>query len=250
MAIPLKIIFWNVWCLPFFATDGTYSDVRARNILNYIAEAKIEHDLFILNEAWTTDAKDVFKAAYPYSYQTGKLCCKLYDSGLLILSKVPILNPSYILYSKASDWDWFVSKGALHFQIQTSKGLYDFFTTHMQAGFTDIDQEYRPFQFVELIKFINANMPKTQDVFFIGDLNVMPLINGNRSGHTQNMDDALFRSACYYTIPQQTGMIDLQKGQDMNDVVHFFCKRSDPIITKHDQHGLTDGPFYTLEIPV
>ena len=243
----LRVIFWNVYCLPAIGTkDRIHSDERAKAILPYIKD----YDVVILNEAWTAKAKKVFKSAFQHSYQTKTKFGKLLDSGLLILSNNPILNTSHILYNAASNWDWFASKGAIHFQIDTPKGPYDFFTTHMQAGDTANDQRTRPFQFVELVKFINSNMPEGNNVFVIGDFNVAPLINGDISVHCTDLDDALFRSAYYYMIPMQTGLVNLQKGNNLKDVYHVFSKRRDPNIIYHDSHGLTDGPYLTIDIPL
>jgi hypothetical protein len=243
----LRVIYWNVYCLPAFATsDKMPPEDRAKLIIPYFEG----YDVAILNEAWTDDAKQVFKTAYPYSYQTGKKFFKILDSGLLVLSKYPILNASNILYTRSSNWDWFASKGALHFQVNTPKGVYDFFTTHMQAGDMIIDHKIRPFQFMELVKFVNKNLPSSNNVFLIGDFNVMPLINGDISGHCTDLDDALLRSACYYTIPMQTGLVDLQKGDNIKDVYHIFSKRHDPIVAYHNSDGITDGPYITVTIPL
>lgn len=243
----IRVIFWNVYCLPSFATrDNIQPKDRAKAILTYIND----YDIVIMNEAWTSDAKKVFKTAYPYSYQTNKKCGKFLDSGLLVLSKYPIIKNSHILYTCASNWDWFASKGAIHVQISTPNGPYDFFTTHMQAGDTSSDQKVRPFQFVQLINFVNDNMPNGNNVYLIGDFNVMPLINGYISVHCTNLDDAIFRSGYYHMIASHTGLSNLQTGDELRDVYHVFSKRNDSNIVYHDSQGLTDGPYFTIDIPL
>lgn len=46
----LRVIFWNVYCLPSVGTfDKIHSDERANAIIPHIKE----YDVVILNEAWT-----------------------------------------------------------------------------------------------------------------------------------------------------------------------------------------------------
>ena len=271
----LRILYWNVWCLPFFATDGVHSKDRAEAIAPILRG----YDVVILNEAWTDAAKKVFKREYTYSYQTSKMCGKLLDSGLLILSNHLIHNPSHILYSDAAGWDWFTSKGALHFQIRTTSDIsirrlqdkkkykrwskpkilktYDIFTTHMQAGYSTKDHDARRIQLRELTRFVNSKtrfvnskLPGAENVFLIGDFNVMPMLGDAPYPNCHDIIDARRRSLEYHKIHNQTGLVDLNL-HNIQDVYHVFSN-SDPDrvdITYHDS-TLADGPYLTIDVTI
>jgi endonuclease/exonuclease/phosphatase family metal-dependent hydrolase len=243
-----RLIYWNVWCFPSLLTDGRYSD-RERATL--IAPHIRDYDLAILNEVWTEKSKETFRREYPHHYTIPSRRGKIFDSGLLVLSKTPILNPKKIIYDDASGWDWFSAKGAIHFQLKIAGKTLDFFTTHMQAGYSKTDQHARSYQFLQLVNFVNSNMPSSDDVFLIGDFNVMPLINRTKSVHCHDMNDAILRATSYNMLVDQTGLIDQQKGSGLNDVYHVFTKRADDKtkITYHDSSGLSDGPYLVIEFP-
>jgi hypothetical protein len=53
----LKVLYWNVWCLPKFCTDGKLTpEERAKAIFPSLSG----YDLVILNEVWTSSANENF----------------------------------------------------------------------------------------------------------------------------------------------------------------------------------------------
>lgn len=242
----VRVLFWNVWCLPGIATNGISAKDRAKSIAPLIRG----YDLVILNEAWVDEAKDVFKKEYQYSYQTTSKCFKLGDSGILILSNNPLLNTAHLLYSDAAGWDWVSSKGVVYFQIQSGNKTYDFVVTHMQAGHSSDDHKSRLSQIAELTQFVNKKMVRGSNVYLVGDFNVMPIVNGKISGHCHDYVDAKNRDLCYNMITSQTGLQDLQTGQKLLDVYHVFTNQTTTrsTITYHDSKGLSDGPYLTIDI--
>lgn len=240
----IRILYWNVWCLPALFTDGMHSDDRAKAILPFIQG----FDIVILNEAWTKAAKKVFRSAYPYYYNTPKKGCKIFDSGLMILSTHPIINPSYEFYSDAAGWDWFSSKGVIHVKIPINNKIYDVITTHMQAGHTLADHRARIVQMNELTSFIKRKVNGNSEVLLIGDFNVMPLQNGVVSVHCKDYFDAVRRSQAYFMIPKDTGMVDTLKGRDILSVYHVFVKKmSAKVNVLFHKNNITDGEFLTID---
>lgn len=252
-SIEFKILFWNVWCFPKSMTDGKLSDTkRARLISRHIGN----YDLVLLNEAWTVGARDIFKKVYPYYYSDNNKHGKIYGNGLLILSKYPIHNPKTITYTHSAGWDWFSAKGAQYFQLQINNKNYDFFLTHMQAGYSELDQKARLYQSLQLSNFVNETLKgsSNKNVWLIGDFNMMPIAPIPDSGfryksvHCRDYDDAILRATSYNMILSETSMTDIQKGYD---VYRILTKRTDnkTIVKYYDSNGLTDGNYLTIEFP-
>lgn len=126
--------------------------------------------------------KNAVRDNYPYQKQgpDGPLEA---DSGLLILSRFPILQRNVKKFSEGSGLlqgavDYYAAKGVLHTRIQvgpTGQDTIDLFTTHTDSSSAQI----RRGQFSEAIEFIRQ---RSRDDHWIlaGDLNT----NGNR----QNVD--------------------------------------------------------------
>ena len=251
MTATLKVLFWNVWCLPKPFTDGKYySDERAK----LIAPLLIGYDLVLLCEAWTKCAKKVFLKTYPYQYTDNGVCGKIFGTGLMILSKYPILNPDKIIYNNSSDWDWFAGKGAFHFQLQINQKTFDFFFTHMQAtysNYSEASQTARLYQSLQLSKFVNDKLKSnnSNDIFMIGDFNMWSFYD-NPNLSPNDSDDNILRSASYEMIKSQTNMTDVQTIG--GDVYRFFTRRTDnkTTLTYMSSQGYSDGPYVIIEFPI
>ncbi len=246
----LKVFFANVWCLPGPFTDNRYSsDKRAKLIVPFLTG----YDVVLLCEAWTREAKNVFLKTYPYQYTDNGVCGKIFGTGLMILSKYPILNPSYEIYDHSADTDWFSGKGIMHFQILFNSKQVDFFLTHMQATYKDNSegsQVARLYQSLQLSKFVNKKLANnnSQNVFLLGDFNLYPFPNINYTDE-KKLDDNMLRSASYDMIKNQTGMIDLQTSYY---IYRYFTRRTDNTITitKIDNQHLSDSDFIKIDIPL
>ena len=258
MANNLKVLFWNVWCLPKPFTDGKYSsDERAKLISPYLAG----YDLVLLCEAWTQCAKDVFLKTYPYQYTDNDAGLLSFGTGLIVLSKYPIINPSGEIYNMSADFDWFSNKGMFHFQIQVNNKVLDFFFTHMQATYNNTwpifnysvgSETSRLYQSLQLSNFVNKKLidNKSQDVWLLGDFNMYPFYVMQNPPQDQFNDNVL-RSASYEMLKNQINMTDLQTKD--GDVYRYFTRRTDnskTIIIYQDSHGLTDGPSVIIEFPI
>jgi hypothetical protein len=98
------------------------------------------------------------------------------DSGLIILSKYPIIESSAMTYSSSSSSDRLANKGVLYARIQVSSSEGDYihvFNTHIQSH--DYS-ETRLAQISELMDFISGIIKSDKDnirpILIIGDFNV------------------------------------------------------------------------------
>ncbi len=98
------------------------------------------------------------------------------DSGLIILSKYPIIESSAMTYSSSSGSDRLANKGVVYARIQVSSSEGDYlhvFNTHIQAH--DYS-ETRLAQISELMDFISEIIKSDKDhirpILIVGDFNV------------------------------------------------------------------------------
>lgn len=134
----IKIINWNVYLLPKIAKN-TAQDERVKLIADYLLNSSEDFDIITLQEVFTKNGfktlVETLKDKYPY--HTGSPIRKWFkpvNSGLLILSKYPIKETSFYMYSGTAHADRFSSKGVLATTIEIQEGYYaQVATTHLQA---------------------------------------------------------------------------------------------------------------------
>lgn len=254
----LKVIYWNAYCLPKCLTDKILTSAeRAIEILKVIKD----YDLVLLNEVWTRAAMREFKRSEHFAYHYLENTCtgKIYKSGLMILSKHPIINPSFELFKHYGGWDHFTSKGVMHFQLRVNGRLFDFFNTHMQQGYTKPEQAARLYQSLQIGKFFNDNATTTDNAWLIGDFNMWDYTKDGRTPYTADRDDYYLRGACYDLMIKITGLKDVQT--NVGELFHVLTNspRDDATAQYVQTNGLgpsgiglgrlTDGPYIIITIP-
>ncbi|MHB1276374.1 MAG: endonuclease/exonuclease/phosphatase family protein [Candidatus Humimicrobiaceae bacterium] len=110
----------------------------------------------------------------------------LFGSGLLLLSKYPIIYSNVFCYTDRAGTDVFASKGAIYAKIKTGEGPNEyihFFTTHLQShDYINSRQKNIEELFSFVSKIISDEINKTQTinpVIITGDFNV-PANSGNK----------------------------------------------------------------------
>lgn len=134
----IKIIDWNTYLLPKIA-KRTSQTARVKLIAQYLKNSPEDFDIITLQEVFTKDGYHILtqELADKYPYHTGSPIRKWYkpvNSGLLILSKFPIKETSFYVYSGMAHADRFSSKGVLATTIEIEEGMYvQVANTHLQA---------------------------------------------------------------------------------------------------------------------
>jgi len=159
-----------------------YSTQRAQELLNKIDD----YDVICLNEAFAcigSPINDFISAARKkgFVYVARPSPCEIFsiyvvDSGVIILSKLPILQSDSIVYNLGCGVDMFSRKGAVYAKIQTSPNSHiNVFATHMQANYPGMEIDVRTVrnqQFRELLAFIKRTSIDSFPIFIFGDLNI------------------------------------------------------------------------------
>jgi exonuclease III len=141
---------------------------------------KSQSDIVSLNEVWADSSKEKLVkglvSKFPYSYypKTKESPIKL-GSGLLVLSKFKIIDPSFTQFTDLVGSDDWSQKGFIwvKLMIDSSTPIY-FIATHTQSGESTAEVNARWSNFKQIFAAINASgIVDNTPLFVAGDLNVI-----------------------------------------------------------------------------
>ncbi|MEI6901053.1 MAG: endonuclease/exonuclease/phosphatase family protein, partial [Bacteroidota bacterium] len=169
----LKILSWNIGFLPF---EDLIQDVvgRARGVAAAISQK--EYDIVLFEEAFNITARSIIKkdlqTKYPYVYgpiNKSSLSPK-FNSGLWILSKIPLEILRSIVFSDFAGFDGFARKGAVLLNGEFQGHEFQILATHLQDD--EYPQEIREEQLKEIEeKLILPYNDPTVPQIICGDFN-------------------------------------------------------------------------------
>ena len=130
--LSLRLVTYNIWGLPGWMTGarpGRYPPI-AREL------ERLDPDIILLQEAWTAKARRsapakghwaIARAAGQHTF--------FQQSGLVTLSKWPILGGKFYPFSRAAFPDRFVNKGVLKVTVQLpGRQVLNIWNVHLQEG--------------------------------------------------------------------------------------------------------------------
>jgi endonuclease/exonuclease/phosphatase family metal-dependent hydrolase len=128
----LKLVTYNVWGLPSWMTGaqrGRYPQI-AREL------ERLDPDFILLQEAWTAKARKAAPADGRWALARAAGQHTFFQqSGLVTLSKCPILGGEFYPFSHAAYLDRFVNKGVLKVTVQLPGGqVLNVWNVHLQEG--------------------------------------------------------------------------------------------------------------------
>jgi len=156
---PKTIISWNIQELFLFRNTN-----KLNNVIKYLLTLNV--DVICLQEVFEDQSKDIIikmlSKNYPYYLLTNTT--KKYilgeDSGLLVLSKIPINFNNEVFLEGLLFPDSFSNKTIMYFSI----GKINFGTTHLQSSYSNVSQlqlqkliETAPFKKFILVGDLNNN---------------------------------------------------------------------------------------------
>ncbi|MDE1231618.1 sphingomyelin phosphodiesterase [Vibrio aestuarianus] len=165
-----KVMTYNVWALPVVA-----SHISDR--FSVIPEYVKGYDALMLQEVFAS-GRDAFlrDLAKEYPYQTkmlNKPGVNIYDGGVTIVSRYPIVNQGQYAFPDCSGTDCFADKGINYAEIIKNGKAYHLFATHTAAFDTDTARHYRQRQFKQMRSFAQSLAILPSDtVIYGGDFNV------------------------------------------------------------------------------
>ena len=183
----LKALQYNVFWRPEFSHIGREEYLRERMEQTVDRIVEDGYDLVGIEEAWQlgSDLVDDFvkllrERGYKYivSGELPGLFTRLcLDSGLLLISKYPIVAYDAMTYVDSYKIDYIYGKGALYGRVNVGNNAHvHVFVTHLQATYTLLaspeDKAIRKKQLAQLRKFIEKNAIDGAPIMVFGDFNV------------------------------------------------------------------------------
>jgi endonuclease/exonuclease/phosphatase family metal-dependent hydrolase len=179
----LNVMSYNIKLMPLVATDFfERGSLFPSNISAY-------QDVVVYQEVFSDSARTNYLTpameAEGFQYHTTILndtalpnITSATNGGVIIYSKWPIENEDEIKYNNCSNnssWDCLASKGVKYAEVNKLGVHYHVFGSHMEAGGTIADVQYRMEQYGEMRSFIDQqNISDGQGVIIAGDLNTSP----------------------------------------------------------------------------
>ncbi|KAI8329080.1 Endonuclease/exonuclease/phosphatase [Chlamydoabsidia padenii] len=240
----LSILSLNCW--------GLYVVSKKRKFrLNAIAEAiqQASYDIVTLQEVWVHDdykkLKSCVSTKLPHAkyFYSGAL-----GSGLVILSRFPIIQTSYYQYTlagrplKVFHGDYYVGKGCASACLEHPiVGIIQVFTTHLHAGYGKSDeyQGHRISESWELANLIRSASAQGRQVIVTGDFNSTPTTYNYRL----LIEHAFMTDSWMEVNKQDSDVLSNQQTMENNDTEDAFiqlfgvtCNSSSNTWSKHFNH--------------
>lgn len=185
----LKILSWNIYMLPYISLFNNNGE-RARVIANTLQSS--DYQVIVFQEAFSSKCRTILAKSlakeYPYQYgpvNKNNLPFRT-NSGLWVVSKIPLKELGKIQFSQSRGFDMVARKGAVIFQGDFEGARFQLITTHLQA---DNSSEVRSKQCNEirdqlLNKYYNRKIPQ----LICGDFNIDMDDRSNYQQMLQSLD--------------------------------------------------------------
>jgi endonuclease/exonuclease/phosphatase family metal-dependent hydrolase len=168
----LKILSWNIFGLPSYISPKGLA-VRSRLIAEYLKLA--DFDIVIFQEAFTVKSREIILSILcdSFPYHLGPANEKKYglrlNSGVWIISKVPMNFISEIQFSNSSGFDMFSRKGAIMVEGMHNGTVFQLVGTHLNSGDS---QRIRDKQYKEMVtRLLEPNKKEDIPQILCGDFN-------------------------------------------------------------------------------
>ena len=128
--LKLKVVTYNIWGLPWWlrgGRGGRYAEI-AREL------ERLDADFILLQEAWTANARKAVPRRGHWAIACAAAQHSFFQqSGLVTLSKFPIVGGQFYPFSRAAFPDRFVNKGVLKITVQLPGGeVLNVWNAHLQ----------------------------------------------------------------------------------------------------------------------
>lgn len=183
----LKVATHNIQALTLYADK-----INAR--LNEIPENMQGYDVIMFQEAFDSKRDDMLlELADEYPYQThipSGSSWNVFDSGIVIVSRYPIVDVDDFIYPDCADTDCGGDKGVLYAEIIKDGKAYHVTNTHAASFDTEEARTLRQEQFQQIRDFVDSkNIPSWEPVMMGGDLNVNKFTHpGDHADMLANLD--------------------------------------------------------------
>ncbi|TNE95371.1 MAG: hypothetical protein EP326_15350, partial [Deltaproteobacteria bacterium] len=155
---------YNIWGLPYPISKrlGRFELIQKKL-------PKFDADIIALQEAFTDKAKVTTKSKmYPFKAHGPSSSFLNLSSGLVIMSKHPIIKRKILKFNECQGFDCFANKGVLFVRVMIDGEDLDVYSTHLNAE--GDDEGPRFYQIMDFIEFAKENSTGRKAIF-LGDFN-------------------------------------------------------------------------------
>lgn len=166
----LKILSWNIYMLPR-AILKTAKKERAEAIAEELSQT--DYDILVFQEAFHPLARRILSKKlgmkYPNHYGPANSSGVKYNSGVWVMSKIPMKEIKQIRYRNCKGYDCYSQKGAMMLEGSKNGNRFQLIGTHLQS---DGPQEIRKSQYDQIRKELQDPYTKENVLQIIcGDFN-------------------------------------------------------------------------------
>ena len=169
----LKILSWNIYMLPYISLFNNNGE-RAKSIAKNLENSDCQ--IIVFQEAFSSKCRNILsKALFPnYPYQYGPANRNTLplrtNSGLWVVSKIPLTELGEIQFSTSKGFDAVARKGAVLFEGCFNGSCFQLLGTHLQADALDKVRNQQCSEIREHL--LNPNFKQDTPQFICGDFNI------------------------------------------------------------------------------
>lgn len=172
-AFELRILSWNIYMLPFISLFNSNAQ-RAKVIADKLNES--DYQIIVFQEAFSLKCRHILagKLLENYPYQYGPANKNRFpfrtNSGLWVVSKIPLTELDEIQFSVCKGFDAVARKGAVLFEGCFNGSKFQLLATHLQAEHSHALRNIQCSEIKEhlLDPYYRRNIPQ----FICGDFNI------------------------------------------------------------------------------
>lgn len=251
--ITLTVLLFNVWNLPGICTDG-----KSRERAFAISPHLNAYDVVILNEAFQNKDALLKDVVHKHRFVLKRQWYTLFDSGVVILSKYPIVDTRSEHYSMRRSFDWFAAKGLAMCTLDVKGTYVDVYGTHMQAGNSAPETRARLSQALQVAEAVQKWSPPMRPIIFAGDLNMGPTLDSayeTFSVHYGSREDAIHRTGSYIAMRDGAGLEDVFSDgptSEKEDINRFLVRnaKNASVTYVHGLRSLSDSDAVLCNISI
>ena len=169
----LKVLSWNIYMLPYISLFN-HNAKRAKVIAEQLKNSA--YTIIVFQEAFSSKCRNVLAknllSTYPYQYGPANKNFLPFrtNSGLWVVSKIPLTELAEFQFGKSKGFDVIARKGAALFEGIFKGTRFQLLTTHLQADNSDTVRAKQCLEIKEhlLNKYYHKDIPQ----FICGDFNI------------------------------------------------------------------------------
>lgn len=169
----LKILSWNIYMLPYISLFN-HNAQRAKAIAQKLSTS--DYQVIVFQEAFSSKCRNILAknllASFPYQYGPANRNFLPFrtNSGLWIVSKMPLSKMDEFQFSRSEGFDAVARKGAVLFEGSFKGSKFQLLATHLQA---DNSPAVRTKQCNEIKEhLLNKHYKHDVPQFLCGDFNI------------------------------------------------------------------------------